>query len=812
MKKSKKRLLPLFLVPASLLVCFQTSCKTSHDPRTDNRYAIKSGTTIVNAIEKQSGLDKNKWELYFNSNLIPSSEVTWKLSHEIYTDIDYSKNIWIDPINQQLTWDDSFAIGKYYFNVIAYSNNTQIGEVNTIEFNVDSLLKINSQEDYNLIGFANKCGCSHKPYSVLANNIELLPNEYEASLVTINGDSKPIDTNQIWFDKLTKTIHWDANIIPGTYNFQIHISYLDKYVVDSKAITLFIYDSNDIQNNFDVKFVSANLSQLEQEFDFFYSNSFFNSSSYTYNSTMATASMALAMASANDELDPEHGYKYVQSCLVDKMHLTNFLANEGYKKAPTTTSIGVSAASQTIKAYNGDYTLIVAPIRSAGYAKEWASNVTVGDKQDKTLGYHKGFYDSAIKVIDFLKEYITTYNINGKVKLWLSGFSRGGAVSNLTSGILTKAIVDHKIQDYLGNDIDLSCDNVYTYTFEAPQGVNHLDSYKNDPKNKIYNNIFNIINPLDLVPKVAPATWGFTRYGIDMYVNAPFINDNYITARNRMLKYYVKNPEPGYETYFLDDWNYYWFNKPIKDEFNNFNMMETGIEFVNTLSETMNSIESYVIRYQDNFVEIMDKAMGEGITTKEKYKYIFKMLGPIIEGLFDLKMQTIFSTILNHIDWIIQSHLPPLSLSWLKSADPKYQSYEEQNYFATEYAYYHIQTRAINLLNCYQVSPKNEDNLICNIDGGYISSNVNRYNNANLSVGIYTAKIGYPDYGEVYLPLGKYDFKYSAKVKIFYSENNSWIKVYKVDSRQFAPTLMIEKKIAIDPFTSSNWYTDLHIY
>ena len=85
---------------------------------------------------------------------------------------------------------------------------------------------------------------------------------------------------------------------------------------------------------------------------------------------MATASMALAMASTNDELDPEHGYKYVQSCLVDKMHLTNFLANEGYKKAPTTTSIGVSAASQTIKAYNGDYTLIVAPIRSAGYAKE----------------------------------------------------------------------------------------------------------------------------------------------------------------------------------------------------------------------------------------------------------------------------------------------------------------------------------------------------------------------------------------------------------------------------------------------------------
>lgn len=61
---------------------------------------------------------------------------------------------------------------------------------------------------------------------------------------------------------------------------------------------------------------------------------------------------------------------------------------------------------------------------------------------------------------------------------------------------------------YLGLTIDPA--DIYTYTFETPQGAVNSDE-------KSYNNIFNIVNPVDLVPKVAPSKWGFGRYGVDRY-------------------------------------------------------------------------------------------------------------------------------------------------------------------------------------------------------------------------------------------------------------------------------------------------------
>ena len=48
-------------------------------------------------------------------------------------------------------------------------------------------------------------------------------------------------------------------------------------------------------------------------------------------------------------------------------------------------------------------------------------------------------------------------------------------------------------------------------TFATPAAIK-------DPPQEGYENIFNIINPADLVPQVMPAEWGYGRYGVDLFL------------------------------------------------------------------------------------------------------------------------------------------------------------------------------------------------------------------------------------------------------------------------------------------------------
>ena len=54
-------------------------------------------------------------------------------------------------------------------------------------------------------------------------------------------------------------------------------------------------------------------------------------------------------------------------------------------------------------------------------------------------------------------------------------------------------------------------EDVYAYTFATPAAIRN-------PPREGYENIFNIINPADLVPQVMPAEWGYGRYGTDLFL------------------------------------------------------------------------------------------------------------------------------------------------------------------------------------------------------------------------------------------------------------------------------------------------------
>jgi hypothetical protein len=131
-----------------------------------------------------------------------------------------------------------------------------------------------------------------------------------------------------------------------------------------------------------------------------------------------------------------------------------------------------------------DYTLLALAIRGGGYEAEWASNVTLG-----TSGQHQGFHKASQDVLRFLENYIKTHDIKGKIKLWLTGYSRGAATANLLAGELNSG---RKLPQ-----VELASSDLYAFCFESPAGT--LASF--NPRNKKNDNIINIVNPNDVVTK-----------------------------------------------------------------------------------------------------------------------------------------------------------------------------------------------------------------------------------------------------------------------------------------------------------------------
>lgn len=278
--------------------------------------------------------------------------------------------------------------------------------------------------------------------------------------------------------------------------------------------------------------------------DVYYSRNYFEHPSYEYDSHLATASLGLATSTFTpytlvyDEEWYLNQSKYAKE-FFEKIEFNTFEINDDYTKPAETNTIGLCAAK---KEYD-DYTVVAVAPRSGGYYSEWAGNMHLGDGS-KSDYMHEGWYIAANKLVDFVTEYVSDNNVTGRVKLWMAGFSRGGATTNIAA-----ALIDNKLnngEQLFSNNAYTSIYDVYAYTFEAPQGANINSKTVAKPKDSIYDNIFNIVNPLDIVPKLAMKQYGFTRFGRDKYITNEFYDpDNYENNRrtsNIFLKKYHQNP------------------------------------------------------------------------------------------------------------------------------------------------------------------------------------------------------------------------------------------------------------------------------
>ena len=274
--------------------------------------------------------------------------------------------------------------------------------------------------------------------------------------------------------------------------------------------------------------------KVELVSDYYYSDSYFADSSYNYNPHLATMSLCAASAAAGNTMsDPVwSGLSKDIEDLLTANGFDTFFINDDFNKEPTKDSIGFMFAKKTIKANGKDYTLIAVNFRNANYGKEWFSNVDIGADT-----MHEGFNNAANKAHEALTTYVRDNGIKDDVKLWITGYSRGAAVSN----ILAQKLDDN---GYLSR-VTVYPEDIYAYTFATP-AVTSNTNYKKPT----FKNIFNTISRYDVVTQVPPEQWGWHRYGVDRYLPSKD-DDNYAAKKDRAQKFldlYVKGETISYET------------------------------------------------------------------------------------------------------------------------------------------------------------------------------------------------------------------------------------------------------------------------
>ena len=260
--------------------------------------------------------------------------------------------------------------------------------------------------------------------------------------------------------------------------------------------------------------------------------------------SMATLSKAFTLAvvgssEGNVPADWSHKSKNGERFLAE-CGFENVYVNSEFNIQTQTDTLGYLFGTKKITVWdaragaNRTFMLVAVGIRGGGYGAEWASNLTIGDSesaaaQDKSLSgtyRHKGFQDGTDKVLRDLDAYLAKNRITGDVKYWICGYSRSGAIANLAAGAITDNAKKYRT----------TIDDIYAYTYEAAQGA----LLSEDPDGTRYPNIHNILNAMDLVPRISPKQFGHARLGVDyrmpFYGNTtPAENTAYYTRMRTVL-------------------------------------------------------------------------------------------------------------------------------------------------------------------------------------------------------------------------------------------------------------------------------------
>jgi len=184
--------------------------------------------------------------------------------------------------------------------------------------------------------------------------------------------------------------------------------------------------------------------------------------------------------------------------------------------------VGYTIASRKTETPGEDFDIVLVAIRGTFGRDEWISNFNLANEWGKTDDLdpakmpmlHEGFSKAADSVMDALAEYVEAFDIDlSKAKFLVTGHSRGASVANL----LGKRFDDLSESPGDSPFAGVRRENVYVYGFAPPNVTIRPNDDLRLPK---YNNIFSIINPEDLVPRMPFAGWDGRRFGRELYLKS----------------------------------------------------------------------------------------------------------------------------------------------------------------------------------------------------------------------------------------------------------------------------------------------------
>ena len=378
---------------------------------------------------------------------------------------------------------------------------------------------------------------------------------------------------------------------------------------------------------------------------FHYDESWFENSATTYRHDLARMSLRMTMTGmTRRDFDDATNTSHVED-LLTKLEFSNQVLNF---PQPEVNTIGYCIGSKNIQSSSGEvYSLIAVVMRSSGYQDEWGGNLTIGQS-----GNHAGFQLAADKTLSAIRSYIGELTGRGqltnKIKIWISGYSRGAAAANLAAA---------KLNEQFGKE------NVFAYCFECPQGA-----VGSDVGGERYSNIFCIVNPIDLVPKLAMSVWGFSRYGRTFYLPAASNTANYCLLKAKMAKEYANHlSRNGGTNSALGVLS---ITRELQTGSGQIEQSALFDRFVSVLARNVGSRSNYYWMHERYLAPAVANLMGydNQVTTQDIIALLhlltveFVGLGTSPDELFGVEVLTL-ALMMKY------AHYPELSVAWLDAVD-----------------------------------------------------------------------------------------------------------------------------------------------
>lgn len=283
--------------------------------------------------------------------------------------------------------------------------------------------------------------------------------------------------------------------------------------------------------------------------------------------------------------------------LLNKLGFTGIIHNSAFEKKPEENTIGAIYGHKNIHVNNKDYTLILTAIRSINYQLEWVDQFLMGETGD-----HQGFAFARDTILNELKDYVSSQNITGSIKLWMVGHSRGGTVANLVGGQLDIDLINNVAT--FGDSVTYSKEDLYIQCFNPVMATTNTDYQINGQQ---FNNIQCFADYDDIISYLSPVQYGFKRFGITYYLPNAVSSLDYLEMTDKYDAYYNETPlknvygDPIHghiTTYKMKGSSYMQGTKYDNDKIN-WSMSIFAKDFMDELAEkVVVSRENYVNKYQ----------------------------------------------------------------------------------------------------------------------------------------------------------------------------------------------------------------------